>query len=219
MRSLGPFYIALHPIFKILRSPFAIDCEEVALKLPVFKKILNTSFLFVTSSISIRNPFCLLEDSPNLSPTVSRFSPRYHCEQLFSKMNNAESMQRSQPIKLFTCPIWFFSQPLHITLIWHLYMIANNITWLIHKLWLLPHELTRDFCCFLWFFVFCLLFLFVWLFFFFFFFFGGVCSFKIVAPGPPVLNFVSIELKNLRTPDKEFRMFFWFHGGVLRKHL
>ena len=79
-----------------------------------------------------------------------------------------------QTVCYITCRMCSFSQPIYLTLILHLLVIATNIRCL-NKSWLLPCKLS--------------------------FFWGGGRPFKITALDLPKLSFMALRLKRLEMPS------------------
>ncbi len=99
------------------------------------QKIWSPSFLLATSLISIRNTCFHVDDTSTISPTLSILwvflaLPKW-C------MPRACCIGNCQNINCLRCS---FYRPLHLTLISHIFVIADSTTCLINKLWLLPSE-------------------------------------------------------------------------------
>ena len=112
------------------------------------QKIWNLSFLLATTLIFIRTMCFHLDDFPILWPKPSKFCVHLA---LHATVNSCSPKWRVGRVHcIHNCQIMTFLKcsfclPLHLNLLLHLFVIANNIRCFINKLWLLPCEFSSVF--------------------------------------------------------------------------
>ena len=132
--------------------------------------------MLATSLISVRTMYFYLDDSLTLLPTPKK---QWVCLALNTTVNSYSPKWNLLRVcclhdcPIITCLMYSFCQPLQLTLILHLFVIANN-TCPINELWLLPCKFS---------------------FFFFFFFLAFFISADTFG-----VSFVALRLKRLGTP-------------------
>ena len=97
------------------------------------------SFPLAISSISIRTLHFQFDDSPIWLPTLSKYGACLPIHAVVKSRSPKWNMPRIRCVRncqIITYLVCSFCQPLHLTQILHLFVIANNIRCLINELWL-----------------------------------------------------------------------------------